>query len=88
MASAIKSLLDRFGRVQIEAARLVSSEIRPYTSGSSCSAWRIQMGSLIGPCPFQPKQSVFDKRKIGKNGLPFLFIYLNNFSKHSNVETN
>ena len=42
------SILDRFGRVQVAAARLVSSEIRPCTSVSSCSAWRIQMGSNEG----------------------------------------
>ena len=42
------------GRVQIAAVRFVSSEIRPYISGSSCSAWRIQMGPL-GHAPFGQK---------------------------------
>ena len=87
MASAIKGLLDIFGRVQIAAARLASSKIRPYTSGSACSAWRIQMGPL-GHAPFGQKSQFLTKEKIGKNGLPFLFIYLNNSSKHSDVDTN
>ena len=71
LASVIKGLLDRFGRVQMSAAmaadssfvtrsslvtcqtRHRSSEIRPYTSDSSCSScqWRIQRG-LLGHAPF------------------------------------
>ena len=89
MSSAIKGLLDRFGRVQIAAARLVMGaqkydhiplvlHVLPvaYSKGA------------IGLCPLRPKKSVFDKRKNRKTWLAPLFIYLNNSSKHSNVDKN
>ena len=42
-----------------------SSEIRPYTSGSSCSScqWRIQRGHWVMPLPAKKKKSFHQKKK-------------------------
>ena len=73
----------------MSAARLVTGA-RKYDlipAGSSCSScqWRIQRG-LLGHAPFGKKNKFLTKEKIGKHGLPPLFIYLNNSSKYSNVD--
>ena len=79
LASVIKGLRDVFGRVQMSAARLGrpwSSEIRPYTSGSSCSScqWRIQRG-LLGHAPFGQKNQFLTKEKKENMACPlYLFI--------------
>ena len=85
MASVIKGLLDRFGRVQMSAARLVSGARKygliPLVLHVLAVSGVFKRG-LLGYALSVKKKSVLTKEKIGKHGLPHLFIYLNNFSKY------
>ena len=68
LASVIKGLLDRFGRVQMSVARLITGarEILPYTS-----AWFFIVSGVFNGA----KKSVFDKRKNRKTWLSPICIY-------------